>query len=246
MKFCAVVKTLTRVIHHQFLPDDGGLFSPALLGSLSLLALPIVRKFWRTYLCVLNPASALEPPGELHKQQDAWSWAFSSGVHPGLTSRDRMSIETLLTSEIPGPNDNCQTCRRTRGLANPEQLGRSFPSPEFSCLWFRVLWNIFPVSFPSKVSTALSRKYKVWASGNNKLEHNFLQVWNWRYSHLRSQVGVTFQHLGVEEEGQAKASAKAGSSSLQVHLLTHWLSFTRCVSRCRSLHGIPDLELPCL
>lgn len=95
MKFCAVVKTLTWVIHRQFLPDDGGLLSPALLGSLSLLALPIVRKFWRTYLCVLNPASALEPPGELHKQQDAWSQAFSSGVHPGLTSRDCMSIETF-------------------------------------------------------------------------------------------------------------------------------------------------------
>lgn len=102
------------------------------------------------------------------------------------------------------------------------------------------------VSFPSKVSTALSRKDKVWASGNNKLEHNFLQVWNWRCSHLRSQVGVTFQHLGVEEEGQAKASAEAGSSSPQVNLLTHWLSFTRCVSRSRSLHRIPDLELPCL
>lgn len=84
MKFCKEVKIPIWVIHYSSFLDDWVL-TPTLLGSLNPLGFTCSQGNVE-YLCVLNPASTLEPPGELYKQHDAWSQTFFSDMNLGLTT----------------------------------------------------------------------------------------------------------------------------------------------------------------
>ena len=232
---------LTWVIQQQCLPDDGGPCSPALLGSLSLLASPVVKEIWSTYLCVLNPASTLESPEAIKNTRMPGSRHFPLMSTQGWQARTAWALKLFPPPKSWDQMTTVRVYHRTRQLEQFESLSLS---PEFSCLLFWVCAVFSLESLPSKLSTVWSREDEIWAEGNNRLEHRFLQVPNWRRRQLRSPETVPFQHPGIEEEGPARAAAQGWLLIPQVSLLTHWLSCTRCVSESQSLHGYPRFRAP--
>jgi hypothetical protein len=169
---------LTWVIQQQCLPDDGGPCSPALLGSLSLLASPVVKEIWSMYLCVLNPASTLESPEVIKNTRMPGSRHFPPMSTQGWQARTAWALRLL---PPPKSRDQMTTVRAYHRTRQLEQFERLSPSPEFSCLLFWMCAVFSLESFPSKLSTVWSREDEIWAEGNNRLQHRFLQVPNWRH-----------------------------------------------------------------
>lgn len=228
---------LTWVIQQQCLPDDGGPCSPALLGSLSLLASPAVKEIWSTYLCVLNPASTLESPEVIKNSRMPGSRHFHLMSTQGWQARTAWALRLFPPSKSQDKMTTVRAYHRTRQL---EQSERSSPSLEFSLFWACAVFSL--ESFPSALSTVWSRE-EIWAEGNNRLEHRSLQVPNWRRRQLRDSETVTFQHLGVEEDGPARAAAQGwllvppGQPShplTQPHQVCFWISKPPWVSQIQS------------
>jgi len=145
MKFWGVEKMLTWVIQQQCLPDDGGPCSPALLGSLSLLASPVVKEIWSTYLCVLNPASTLESPEVIQNTRMPGSRHFPPMSTQGWQARTAWALRLL---PPPKSRDQMTTVRAYHRTRQLEQFERLSPSPEFSCLLFLMMYSAYKLNKP--------------------------------------------------------------------------------------------------